>query len=244
MMTWPDAMMRATRDIELRSFLPSDEARIKQVFQKACVVDAPHDGTFFDAESLSVEPIIEQASYAGFRVQLWGYLARTRIRIQIDLGFNGVISPRPKLAYCPAMLEMPRPRLSVYPIEFFISEKLEAILALGEINSRMKDFYDLYSISTTYSIDGSKLVVAIRKTFERKMIEISNEVPVGLTDEFAAKQQTQRDAFLRRIWAAGSGVPALNRICGSLRRFLMPALEATGKNSTFGKHWDPYKGWR
>jgi len=243
MMTWPDGMLRATRDIDMRSYLPPDETRIKQVFQKASRVDAANDGIYFDSESVSVEPIIERASYAGFRARLWGYLARTRIRIQIDLGFADVISPRPKLAYYSTILEMPMPRLRVYPIVSFISEKLEVLVALGEINSRMKDFYDLYIITTTYSIDGGKLVVAIRKTFERRRTEILDEVPAGLTDEFAANQQTQWDAFLRRIGAAGSGMPALNKICGSLRCFLAPVLEAAGNNSRFEKRWSPHKGW-
>jgi hypothetical protein len=66
-----------------------------------------------------------------------------------------------------------------------IAEKLEAMVLLGEANSRMKDFYDVWFLSRRFEFDGETLVRAIRATFDRRKTKLPTSVPLALTQEFA-----------------------------------------------------------
>ena len=50
----------------------------------------------------------------------------------------------------PVILDMEAPRINVYSLESSIAEKLEAIIHTGYLNSRYKDFYDIYVLSGKY----------------------------------------------------------------------------------------------
>jgi Nucleotidyl transferase AbiEii toxin, Type IV TA system len=111
-----------------------------------------------------------------------------------------------EIAY-PTLLEFSPPVLRAYPKETVVAEKLEAVTALEMLNSRMKDFFDLWALSRMYSFDGPILLKAIKATFDHRGIVIEAR-PVGLEDEFASDRtkSTQWTAFLRRSML--SSVPA------------------------------------
>ena len=73
--------------------------------------------------------------------------------IQLDIGFGNVVTPGPTDIEYPGLLDFPAPVLREYPKETVVAEKLEALTALGLLNSRMKDFYDL-ACSTMYPFEG------------------------------------------------------------------------------------------
>ncbi len=79
--------------------------------------------------------------------------------------------------------ELPPPVLSSYPQPTVIAEKTQAITILGIANSRLKDFYDLWMICTSFPLQADECVRAIRQTFERRQTAIEIE-PLGLTDTF------------------------------------------------------------
>jgi hypothetical protein len=79
-----------------------------------------------------------------------------------------------------------------------IAEKLEAMVLLGEANSRMKDFYDVWFLSRRFEFDGETLVQAIRATFDRRKTKLPTSVPLALTQEFAALKIGQWKAFVQR----------------------------------------------
>jgi hypothetical protein len=85
--------------------------------------------------------------------------------MQIDIGFGDVIIPEPNEVQYPTLLEFPPPVLRGYPKETVVAEKLEAITALGLLNSRIKDYYDLALLSRAFIFEGQLLVTAIRATF-------------------------------------------------------------------------------
>lgn len=62
--------------------------------------------------------------------------------MQIDIGFDDVVHPSPKKTIMPTILDLPAPELLTYSRETVIAEKFEAMIKLGTLNSRMKDFYD------------------------------------------------------------------------------------------------------
>ncbi len=63
--------------------------------------------------------------------------------VLIDIGFNDIVIPRPQQIKYPTLLGMQEPSLLGYTLETVIAEKLESVVKLALVNTRMKDFYDL-----------------------------------------------------------------------------------------------------
>ena len=147
--------------------------------------------------------------------------------MQIDFGFNDPITPDVEIIEYPTLLLMSSPRLKAYPKETVVAEKLEAIVQLGDINSRMKDFYDLINIARNFEFDGKLLIQAINKTFKSRETSIPDDVPTGLTVGFAERNQSNWEIFLRRIGEEGSELSSLQDVLSELRAFLLPLLDAT-----------------
>jgi predicted nucleotidyltransferase component of viral defense system len=96
---------------------------------------------------------------------------------------------------------MPQPHLRAYPPETVIAEKLHAMVALGRANSRMKDHYDVWMLSSTVDLGPERVRQAIAATFARRNTLVPTQVPDGLTNAFAADagKQRQWDAFARNL---------------------------------------------
>lgn len=197
---WFDQPHRPTRDADLLGFGPPDADRLAKVLAELCAIESD-DGLSFDAGSITVEPIREEAAYEGLRVRLLAFLGSARCYVQWDVGFGDAVTPAPTDVEYPVLLEgMPAPSLRVYPRETVFAEKLEAIATLGIANSRMKDYFDLLALLREGAMDPAVLALAIRATFQRRASALPNGVPFGLTDAFAtdAQKQSQWTAFLRR----------------------------------------------
>jgi len=126
------------------------------------------------------------------------------------------------------MLDLPTPRLRAYARETVIAEKLQAMVALGRANSRMKDFYDIWLLSQSFPFDDDRLARAIAATFERRGTEIPAELPDALTPVFAEDDQKQRQwkAFLENVALdPGSLADAIASVAG----FIMPPAIAAAK---------------
>jgi hypothetical protein len=80
---------------------------------------------------------------------------------------------------------MPAASIRAYPPATVVAEKFHALVSLGLVNSRMKDYYDLWAILGSQSIDESELDKAIRATFARRETDIPAETPAGLTTQFS-----------------------------------------------------------
>ncbi len=91
--------------------------------------------------------------YGGIRVRLTAILDGARIPLQVDVGFGDVVNPAPREADYPTFLDLPAPHLRVYPRETGVAEKFQAMVYLGMANSRLKDFYDLWTLADV-DLDG------------------------------------------------------------------------------------------
>lgn len=105
---------------------------------------------------------------------------------QVDVGFGDAVTPGPTDAVYPVLLdELPAPRLRTYPVYTVVAEKLHAIVVLGMVNGRLKDYLDLVVIMEREALDEPTLALAIAATFQRRGTALPNALPVGLSDEFA-----------------------------------------------------------
>lgn len=182
---WYDLPHRATRDADLLGFGPSDTGSMASVFRDIASV-AVDDGIVFDPASVRVGVIRKDAGYGGVRVTLNGKLANARCVAQVDVGFGDAVTPGPTDAVYPVLLDdLPAPRLRTYPVYTVVAEKLHAIVVLGMVNSRLKDYLDLVVIMEREALDEPTLALAIAATFQRRDTALPNAPPVGLSDEFA-----------------------------------------------------------
>ena len=141
---WRSPEIRPTMDIDLLGRTSNMEDELVAQIRDILSVEVQPDGLVFDSGSIRAERISEGADYEGFRLRFPGALGTARIHMQIDIGFGDVVYPEPEVSELPTMLDFPPPRLLCYSRESSIAEKLEAMVKLGSLNSRMKDFYDIW----------------------------------------------------------------------------------------------------
>ena len=233
---------RATRDIDfLAKDIKNNPAELVRIFTEIATIPA-NDAVSFDTEKITVERIKEGADYQGMRIKLTAYLDRSRHVLQFDIGFDDIIVPYPVDLVYPSLLDMEPPRLKAYSIESVVAEKFHAFVYLADLNSRMKDFYDIYELSRSCEFDGASLSEAIAQTFKRRKTAYS-PFPIVFTDGFPLmpNKQEQWQAFQRRTGIAN--VPMdFSIIVATIKGFLMPVYNALVIQKTFACKWDKDNG--
>lgn len=147
--------------------IPNDAEGIKKVFQDIFSIEYD-DALRYDLESLDVHNITEFKEYHGVNLSINAYLDRTKIQVSIDIGFGDVVYPDRIQMDFPVLLNMDEPKIFAYSLYSVIAEKFEAFTSLGLINSRYKDFYDIYILARRFDLSGVELQEAIRKTFAHR----------------------------------------------------------------------------
>jgi len=230
---WDASQSRATRDIDLLGHLKNTIENIVGMVKEVCDLPVEPDGMIFDAASVKGRRIKEDAGYEGVRVQFTGYLGRTRAAMQIDFGFGDTVYPKPSLVEYPSALGMARPKLWGYPRETVVAEKFEAMVNLGILNSRMKDFYDVCLLANQFDFDGETLEKAVRQTFAHRGTPWTTS-PFAFSDEFAKNlaKETQWAAFIRN-GNLTLGPKSLADAIKTLKAFLLPVVEGKTKAQTW-----------
>jgi hypothetical protein len=241
---WAGPTSRPTKDIDFLARMENDVEPVVEVMRDICGQVVEADGLVFDAASVTGATIKEDAEYSGVRVTFLVTLQNARVPMQIDLGFGDVVTPKAEMAEYPVLLDFPVPRLLAYPRETVVAEKFEAMTKLGQLNSRMKDFYDLWVLSRQFDFDGATLASAIERTFaHRKTVVVSR--PTALTSEFTVdiSKQSQWQGFIRKTRL--DDVPAsLNSVIDELVLFLVPVAIAVETSSAFNQFWTAPGPWR
>ncbi|HDK03329.1 MAG TPA: nucleotidyl transferase AbiEii/AbiGii toxin family protein [Rhizobiales bacterium] len=219
---WRSPEFRPTLDIDMLGRTSNEEADIIAQIRDILTVEVEADGLVFGPDSIRAERIAEDADYEGIRIRFLGVLGSARINMQIDIGFGDVVYPEPEEAELPTMLDSPAPRLLCYSRESAIAEKLEAMIKLGVLNSRMKDFYDIWLLSRQFDFAGAELVKAVRLTFERRCTVLPAKIE-AFTEPFISAKQTQWAAFWKRL--GQDPVPAsFGDIVAQVDGFLSPIV--------------------
>lgn len=165
-------MGRPTRDIDFLAFqISNNMENIKEVFRKICRIEY-NDGIVFNSNSVSVEEIQKEVEGGGIRVKFTGYLGKAKEMLWVDIGFNDIVVPEVITADYPVLLNMDYPKIKMYSFESVVAEKFEAIVSLGELNSRMKDFYDVFILLSEKNFNRDILQKAIVETFIRRGSDI------------------------------------------------------------------------
>ncbi|MGV8040220.1 MAG: nucleotidyl transferase AbiEii/AbiGii toxin family protein [Thermoanaerobaculaceae bacterium] len=245
LVAWLGETTRPTRDIDLLGFGDQTAGALAGVFAEICALEVAPDGITFDLSSIRVAPIRPEDAYGGNRVVLLARLGNARLRVQVDVGIGDAVTPHPEWLEYPSLLDLPRPRLRAYRRETTIAEKLHAMVVLGSLNSRMRDFFDIQALAARESFDGELLASAIRATFERRATPLPVGEPLALSPHFALIEgkPEQWAGFVRRS-RPGTAVDGLGEVVEQIRAFLGPVLAAIATGQAFQASWPPGGPWR
>lgn len=236
---------RPTRDIDFTGYGSADQEDVLRDVREICETPDAVDQLAFDVENITVEPIRDGSEYDGLRIKIRARLGDSDIPVQIDVGFGNAIVPGPEETEYRTILGDPPPRILAYPRESVIAEKLNAMVTLGERNSRYKDFYDLYSMANSFRFDKDTLVRAVRATFERRATRIDPALPVPLAAPFyaSADRITQWRAYVSRNGLDGAPTD-FSQVGDVISRFLQPVWSGLFANADDGGDWQPGGPWQ
>lgn len=244
---WDVQDSRATKDIDLLGKVKNDLSGIASLMKEVCAQSVENDGLKFDSNSVKTERIVADADYKGVRVHFTGYLEKSKIPMQIDIGFGDPAFPLPVSVEYPTLLNFSAPHLKGYRQETSISEKFEAMCNRGMRNSRMKDFYDIWLLCKRFDFDGVELSKAIESTFSNRHLKVPAD-PLALGLEFGGDKvkNVQWKAFLRKSGIL-SAPQDLREVVAVLKGFLGPVAESLASDKAFQGKWKapgPWKGAR
>lgn len=241
---WCGPASRPTMDIDLLGRIDNQLGTIIAVMKEACLADVEPDGMFFNADTVDAFRITEDAEYEGVRVRVPGNLGKARVSIQIDIGFGDVVIPNADSVSYPVILDFPAPELKGYTMESTIAEKFQAMIKLGVLNSRMKDFYDIWFLSRTFDFKGDLLGEAIEKTFEKRNTSVNLEAALfGPSFGMDKDKDIQWRGFMRK--AKLTGAPeTFEETVAAVKRFLEPLAASIAERKAFNRNWTAPGPWR
>lgn len=193
---WDSMDHRATMDIDLLAQTSNQIENLRRIISEVAAVACKEDAIAFDTQKLILRTTQTAGDYNGVSASFSAKLFTTKMPVLIDVGFNDVIIPKPQKIQYPTLLKMPAPTLLGYTLETVIAEKLESIAKLALVNTRMKDFYDLWMILKHHEIESDRLKIAITKVFANRRTPL--KYPIAFTVAFYDAKQTQQrwDNFL------------------------------------------------
>jgi hypothetical protein len=240
---WQIPAPRPTRDIDLLGRMENTVAQVVSAVEAICQEPVPDDGLRFESEGIIGERITETANYSGVRLRFAAYLGQARIAMRIDVGFGDPLVPGSSVVQLPTILDFPPPKVQGYSRESTIAEKYQIMVYLGQINSRMKDFYDVWSLATHFAFEGPTLAKAVSETFRSRGTSLSSH-PIAFGDAFAAdsEKQLQWEAFRRRLRMEDTPATLLE-VAAVIAAFLGPVTEALLDGQPFQQRWEPGGRW-
>ncbi len=243
---WSGTPQRATQDLDLLGYGENSIAHFEDIFRRLCQLELDEpDGLEWQPELLKIQQMREEDQYQGLRVHLVARLAVARIAIQIDIGFGDTVTPAPEIVSFPTLLSFPAPQVRSYPRETVVAEKFQVMVSLELVNSRIKDFYDLWVLARHFAFDGPTLCRALQATFDRRSTPLPTEPPVAFTSAFAEDREKQRlwQAFLRKNRLEANGT-TLGDVAAQLEQFLLPPATTQARNQPFEQQWPAGGPWQ
>ena len=188
---------RPTRDMDfLGDHISRDKETVKRIMLEICGIACEEDGVTFECgeEEIWLEDITVEKEYNGTRVHMTAHMDTIEQPFSIDVGFGDVIIPQPVDLDYPLLLEdLPEVNVAAYSLETVVAEKFQTMIDRGTVNSRMKDFFDVYTILKSGKVDGGLLKKAVVEVFENRGTK-SDPDNVVFSEDFA------RDPIRLTMW--------------------------------------------
>ena len=233
--TLTEFQSRATQDIDfLMRQLSNDIGKVKDIMEEICLV--PTANAYITIEVLNAEAITPDKEYQGVSVKFIGRIKQVKMPFSIDIGIDDVIVPKAvKRMIKTRLSDFEAPEVYTYSLESTIAEKFDAILKRMEATSRMKDFFDIYYLSSMFDFDGRKLQEAIWQT-------IQHRGTVYEANSFDRIVAFGENIFLTAQWTRFQPsiqvqLPEFEVILQRIKEFLEPVFEASLHEKEFFCEW-------
>ncbi|MGL5205945.1 MAG: nucleotidyl transferase AbiEii/AbiGii toxin family protein [Acidaminococcaceae bacterium] len=233
--TLTEFQSRATQDIDfLMRQLSNDIDKVKGVIEE--IIQIPTANDYIKIEVVNAGIITPEKEYQGVSVKFIGRIKQVKIPFSIDIGMNDVIVPKAvKRCIKTRLTDFEAPKVYTYSLESTIAEKFDAILKRMEATSRMKDFFDIYYLSSMFDFDGRKLQEAIWQT-------IQHRGTVYEANSFDRISAFGDNAFLSAQWTRFQPsmqvqLPEFVSILYRLKEFLQPVFQASIEEREFFMDW-------
>lgn len=227
---------RATSDIDLLGTnIENSIDTMKEIFENVLKIDIS-DAIVFDLNTLEIKKITEFKDYSGVNVSVIAMLDKTKVSISIDIGFGDIVYPKRNIMEFPSLLGMETAKIYTYSLETVIAEKLEAIVSLGYVNSRYKDFYDIYLLSRNFDFEGKELAQAIKITFEHRKTGLDDIVAFE-SDFVEDRTRVLRwNSFVKKKHAMVQ--VKFSEVIGAIKAFLEPVIISLKNEDLYDGTWE------
>jgi len=237
---WSDLQLRPTRDLDLLGFGEDSIERFKRIFRNLADMSMEDDdGLTFDSASVRATPIRDEQEYHGKRVTMNAHLGSIPIKLQIDIGIGDIITPQPESLEFPSLLDMPQATLRASTRETVVAEKFHVMVTRDLLNSRLKDYFDIWILAKTFTFDAAQLKAALTATFERRRTVLPAVLPTALTERYA-QEPARRPAWKRITQKTQAGGVSLADAITTIASFLEPIITVTEPV----KSWAPGGPWQ
>ncbi|MET9806764.1 nucleotidyl transferase AbiEii/AbiGii toxin family protein [Streptomyces halstedii] len=214
---------RTTRDIDILGHAFSGEEA--EIIRRIAAIAATEvdDGVTYDSATLRTVPIREEDEYHGLRLSMAASVARARLKLQLDISFGDPVTPGPQIINYPQQLTSDSFQLLGYPLATVIAEKLSTAVSLGDLNTRDRDYADLYRLLTLNDLNSEDLAAALTATATHRGIQLK---PLSATiTDLAERRQSSYAAWRRRQGPSSAGYPNLfTDVVGLVVTFADPLL--------------------
>ena len=231
--------LRTTKDLDatLKS-LPLNEETIRNMFNNILNIDI-NDNVTFEIES--IKDIRSDDEYGGFRINVKGVFDKIRTNFFIEITTGDIITPKEIKYKYNSIFEDKKINILAYNLETILAEKFNSIISRNIVNTRAKDFYDIYYLSRTFDFEGAKLQAAIFETLQRRGTPYDRDSfkrVVALADD--EDMQKRWKFFLKTIKDNTLEFPL---VIEEIQTFLEPVFDAIVNEDEWQEQWNFIMKW-
>ncbi len=184
--------LRTTMDIDTTvKALTLSEEEIKRIVEEICAINLG-DGITYDL--LYAETIMDEFDYPGVRLHLEGHFENLKQPVKIDVSTDDVITPRAIEYDYKLMFEDRTIELMAYNTETLLAEKIQTVLNRSIANTRLRDFYDIYLLTSNTEFSWDTLVAAFNATCKKRNTNFTKETANKVL------RQIRDDAVIEKNW--------------------------------------------
>jgi hypothetical protein len=226
---------RPTRDVDLQAeALDNDAENIRAVICEVASLRLD-DGVVFDVDGANAAVIRDEDTYNGVRVTVKAELATARAHFHVDVNVGDPIVPAPQELHLPRLLggEVP---IRGCPLVMVHAEKIVTAIARGTVNTRWRDFADIYLLSRRHPLAGADLAGSVRQVARHRQVEL---VPLArVLDGYGDIGQARWAAWRRKQQLEDRVPDQFAEVVSAVVAFADPAVSGNVR----GLSWEPSAG--
>ncbi len=230
---------RPTADVDLLAQDLSNDLDDVAGMVAAVLSVGSDDGVAYDLGQLRVSRIRDDDVYPGVRVAVPARIDRARALLRVDVNVGDPVTPGPVDVEYPGLLHEPF-SIIAYPIETVLAEKIVTMMDRGELNTRERDFADVYMLASRFEIKGAGLAAAIRATMAHRGSSLRLIEEAG--GDLGRQRQGSWAAFVSNAGIEGTLPDSYAEVVEAIVAFADPLIAGNGADR---KVWNPVdRRWR